>query len=520
MAGLVLSGFLGTGKSTVAPLVARTLGLPWVDTDAELAREAGAAVPDLWRTLGEGRFRELEGALLAKLLTDGVPRVLAVGGGAVTVRSTRHLALERSSLVTLTARPETILGRIPDLDGRPVLLAERPLARIEALLEQRSAAYAECHLAVPTDGLSPEEVAARVVRGVRRETLAVPLGERTYRVDFVHDAPEALEETLAALGPSTLVVVSDRNVRAARSAYLSRAVRGLGVPITDVTLEPGEAHKGVRALEGIWTAALAGGCDRRSVVLAFGGGVVGDLAGFAAATLLRGLRVVQAPTSLLAMVDASVGGKTGLDVPGGKNAVGAFHQPSAVVIDTAHLETLPAPEVACGLAEMAKIALALDAALWRDLGAGPSVDLRPLLRRAVALKARVVRDDERDAGGRLVLNLGHTLGHALEAAGGFATLRHGEAVALGLVLESTAAERLGVAPSGLAGEVRAKLAALGLPTEVSTAELRAAWPFVAADKKRAGLAIDLPLPSRIGECAVHRLPIDQLGKALGAFEPG
>src|SRR5581483_9972346 len=193
-----------------------------------------------------------------------------------------------------------------------------------------------------------------------------------------------------------------------------------------------------------------GGVDRDALVVAFGGGVVGDLAGFAAACLLRGVRFVQAPTTLLAMVDSSVGGKTGFDHPAGKNLIGAFHQPSAVVADLAHLRTLPARERTAGLAEVVKIAVATDGALLdrveRDaaaLGRGEAGALLPVVREAIAAKIRIVRDDEREAGARALLNLGHTVGHALEAHGGYAALLHGEAVALGLIAEMSAAAALG-----------------------------------------------------------------------------
>ena len=242
-------------------------------------------------------------------------------------------------------------------------------------------------------------------------------------------------------------------------------------------------------------------------MVGFGGGVVGDLAGFAASALLRGLRSVLAPTTLLSMVDASVGGKTGFDHPTGKNMLGAFHQPSGVVVDLAHLSTLPARERTAGLAEVVKIALGVDAplmdALEGDLAAiaaGDQGALAPIVRRAVEAKVRVVRDDEREAGMRAVLNLGHTVGHALEAHGRYRKYLHGEAVALGMLAELAAGVRFGWTPPVCSSNERGTpLEQLGLPTRLSRAEVAASLGFVGADKKRVSSRIRLPVVGVAGE---------------------
>jgi 3-dehydroquinate synthetase len=237
-------------------------------------------------------------------------------------------------------------------------------------------------------------------------------------------------------------------------------------------------------------------------VIAAGGGVVGDLAGFAAACLLRGVRFVQAPTTLLAMVDSSVGGKTGFDHPVGKNL-------------------MPARERAAGLAEVVKIALATDSDLFdrveRDaaaLAAGDPQALLPVVRAAIAAKIRVVRDDEREAGVRALLNLGHTVGHALEAHGGYSTLLHGEAVALGLVAEMRASSALGWTPPPLVERAGAVLAALGLPTRPEPRDLAAAWPYVAADKKRVRDSVRLPVVTTVGQAHVERVALETLRRAV------
>jgi 3-dehydroquinate synthase len=295
------------------------------------------------------------------------------------------------------------------------------------------------------------------------------------------------------------------------------------VPVTEVTLRPGEPHKTLASVTSIWDAALAQGIDRDAVVVGFGGGVVGDLAGFAASTLLRGVRVVQVPTTLLAMVDASLGGKTGFDHPSGKNLLGSFHQPTAVIVDLAHLSTLPRRELVAGFAEVAKIALACDEELWLELESkadalvsGPSADLAPIVSRAIQLKARIVADDELDSSARLVLNLGHTAGHALEAASGFTRYLHGEAVALGMLAELETCERLGRGGGELLPRVRSLLRRLHLPTEVPAADLARAWSHVTLDKKGSGGTLRLPVVHSVGVTVVEVVSRQALAQAVGA----
>ena len=525
MRTIVLSGFMATGKSTVGPLVAERLGVPFVDTDDLIAREAGKPIPVLWREEGEAAFRARESALVAKLLDDPEPRVIAFGGGTVTVRATRRLALDRALVVTLCATPETILARVKDVTSRPNLAALDPLERARELLEQRAEAYAECHLALATDGVDPDHLADNVLALAARDPLVVPLGARTYTIDVCNDEPTRLTDAIARCGPSSVLLVTDANVQRARGAVVEAALAPLALPGTRVTLSAGERHKTLSNVGVIWDAALGAGVDRDAlVVAAVGGGVVGDLAGVAASALLRGVRFVQVPTTLLAMVDASVGGKTGFDHPTGKNLIGAFHQPSAVVADLAHLRTLPARERVAGLAEVVKIALTCDAPLLsllerdaRALVEGDVAALLPVVRAAVAAKIRVVRDDERESGARALLNLGHTVGHALEAHGGFSRYLHGEAVALGTVAELAAAQALGLTPASIVERARALFVSLGLAVAVPRAELIASWPFVASDKKRVRGALRLPVVTAPGVAHVERITLPDLERALRAI---
>jgi shikimate kinase/3-dehydroquinate synthase len=443
----------------------------------------------------------------------------------VTVDRTRRLALDRAVVVTLTASPETIASRVGDARSRPNLaLGADPATRARELMTLRAPAYAECHMALATDAIEPETAADAVVALLSRDPLVVPLGSRSYAIDVCINEPTRLTDAIARCGPSSVVIVADSNVQRARGAAIEAALRPLAIRGTRVTLPPGEAHKTLATVGTIWDAALGAGVDREALVVAVGGGVVGDLAGFAAACLLRGVRVVQVPTTLLAMVDSSVGGKTGFDHATGKNLIGAFHQPSAVVADLAHLETLPPRERLAGLAEVVKIAIATDAllleALERDtvaLARGDVAALAPVVRAAIFAKIRVVRDDERESGPRALLNLGHTLGHALEAHGGYSRWLHGEAVSLGTVAEMKATAALGWTPAALVQRGTALLEALGLPTRVDPSELAAAWPFVASDKKKDRDALKLPIVTGAGEARVERVAFGALrAAALGA----
>jgi shikimate kinase/3-dehydroquinate synthase len=521
MKSVVLSGFMATGKTTVGELVAKELGLPFVDTDALIAAATGKTVGEVFASEGEAKFRDREVDLILPLLDDGVPRVLSFGGGAVTVPRIRYAALETATVVTLTAAPETISERVTSHGvARPALGARSQLDRVKAMLALRHDVYGECHGTIVTDGKTPEQIARAVVAIAAKDAIAVPLGDRSYAVELGNGTPLMLTAALAALEPSSIIVVSDENVIAARGAWLETALQGIAH--TRIVLTPGEENKTLDSVSKIWNESLAAGIDRNAVILAFGGGVVGDLAGFAASTLLRGVRCVQIATSLLAMVDTSVGGKTGFDHPVGKNLLGSFFQPSRVLLDLEHLVTLPDRHRAAGLAEVVKIALVHDApllSLLESRGAlialGDRTVLRDVVRAAVTAKMRVVREDEHETGVRALLNLGHTVGHALETHGHYKRWIHGEAIAIGTVLELAATERMGKTPPGTAEHAAALLTRFGLPTTATKSDLTAAWPYVMADKKRTKSAVKLPIVTGRGIAHVERIELDALKDALG-----
>jgi len=291
--------------------------------------------------------------------------------------------------------------------------------------------------------------------------------------------------------PSSLHVVSDRAVWKLHGRTLEETLSTPGLSISKTLLAPGESAKSIASLERIWRDAARHGVDRRGLFVAFGGGVVGDLTGFAAGTFLRGVAFVQVPTTLLAMVDASVGGKTGANLPEGKNLVGVFLQPRAVAMDLRFLATLSTRELRAGWAEVIKTAAIRDARLLERVASyGPRLDaldrssLADIVARAVAIKARVVEEDEREANLRMILNFGHTLGHGIEAAQGYGKLLHGEAVAIGMAFAARLGERLGVTPSGVARTLEEIIAGADLPTRVRSIDRRLLIKAMGRDKKR------------------------------------
>lgn len=504
MPSLFLSGFMGTGKSTLAPLVADRLGLSFVDVDRVLEARGGASPAELLRRDERG-FRALEEVVVRELAESREDKVVALGGGSVVSRSTRSLLLDRGVVVTLRASEKSIVGRTASrAHERPMLDGDLP-RRVHDLLRDRAAVYAECHGEVFTDDLDEDSAADAICAIFKDNPVVVPLGLRSYRVHVVHDRPHALTDAVARLGPSGVLAVTDSHVVRARGSSLERALDAIATPHRTCTLPPGEEHKRLATIDTIWEAAIAQGLDREGVLVAFGGGVVGDLTGFAASTLFRGVRAVQVPTTLLAMVDASVGGKTGFDLPAGKNLVGSFFQPSEVVVDLAHLSTLPARHRKAGLAEIVKIALLFDAGLVDELRersaelvSGPPEGLASVVRRAISLKAQVVARDETERGERALLNFGHTVGHALEAHGRYTKHLHGEAVAIGMVSELALAAKRGVCSADLVAFTRDLLERLGLPVEVPRAELAASSSYVEVDKKRRLGRLVLPVAEASG----------------------
>ncbi len=495
---LVFTGFMGAGKSTAAAEVARALGGEVLDTDRLLEARFGHPIAREFELHGEAAFRAHEQELVCELLAQAGPGiVIALGGGAVLSERVRA-ALAAHVTVLLEIDPGLAWERV----GGGA--AQRPLARdpeaFAALHAERRGLYEEL-----ADAILPAERPGVAVRALPALRVLAAAGEKTARLLWAAAAsgeypvligrgllegarhPEGWPLDLAASRP---FCVTDEAVG---SLYAER----LGALAASIAIPPGESHKTLATAERVWRELAAAGMTRADHLVALGGGVVGDLAGFCAATYQRGVPVVQVPTTLVAQVDSAYGGKTGVDLPEAKNYVGAYHQPAAVVVDPDTLGTLPAAELNAGWVEVLKTALIAGGELWERVAADEPVDERTILACA-RLKLAVVAEDERDGGRRQVLNLGHTVGHAIETATGYARYRHGEAVGLGLL----AALRLS-GREDLRAQVREMLLARRLPVTLQGAGLDAVVAAVAHDKKRlAGstpfVLLDAPGEIRVG----------------------
>ncbi len=478
---LVLVGFMGAGKTSSARALAAQLDCQPLDADHEIERRLGEPIESFFDREGEAAFRAREEEVVLELLARDDLRVLALGGGALASERVRD-ALRPHTVVHLEVDPDDAWRRASG-KGRPLA---RDASRFRELHEDRRALYDSV-----ADVVIPPGERGGAVRALPalRALADAPAGTRlVWASARSGDYPVFVGRGLIASGfayptGGRRFVVTDENV-----AGMHR-VAGDAV----AAIRAGEAAKNLASAEWVLRRMAVAGIGHDDLVVAAGGGVVGDLAGFCAATYQRGIRHVQVPTTLVAQVDSAFGGKTGVDLPEGKNYVGAFHQPSAVIVDPSALETLPAAELAAGYAEVVKTALIAGGRLWARVRAGADPDEAVILG-CLRTKLAVVAEDERDSGRRQVLNLGHTVGHAIEAATSYSRYRHGEAVGIGLL----AALRLS-GRDALLDEVTGLLGARGLPLKFEGPSAAEVAELVTRDKKRRGGRVPFVLVQAPGE---------------------
>lgn len=528
---IFLTGFSFTGKSTVGSLVAQELGWRHIDTDDAVQALAGKPIARIFDEDGEARFRELEARALAEAACQD--RVVVSTGGGVPLAEENRRALASGLVVCLAARPETILRRLraaSDADSeRPLLASPDPLARIVALQRERAPFYALADATVHTDVLMATEVAQAVVRAWRElapkleadpgrfvlpdpqafagAACVVRAASGSYPVFVGVGELDRLGERMRALDlHGRAFVISDETVSSLHGERALAALRGAGFDADAFALPAGEASKRLETVEDVYDWLVARRADRADAIVALGGGVVGDLAGFVAATFLRGMPLVQVPTSLLAMVDASIGGKVAVDHREGKNLIGAFYQPRLVVEDVGLLKTLPERFLREGFAEVIKHGLIRDPAMLDELErrAGELLRAEPevmadIVARNVRIKADVVSRDERDTGLRAILNYGHTVGHAIEAATGYTRVLHGEAIAVGMMAAAELGERVGLTPPHVRERQRALLEGFGLPLRLTGVNISAVMNAIALDKKVAAKRLRWVLLREVGE---------------------
>ena len=496
---IVLIGMMGSGKTSVGKRLAARLGLPPHAAAAEIEPAAGMTIPEIFARHGEPHFREGERKVMGRLLQFG-PQVLATGGGAFMNEATRAAIAERGVSVWLKAEFDVLMKRVRKRATRPLLQTPDPEGTLRGLIAQRYPVYEradvcvisqdgpheaaveetmraiEAYLAAPKRPLALPEASAAMNGSPAVEKVEVGLGDRAY--DILIGAGligRAGAEIAQRLPGAACAIVTDENLAGVHLAALEASLDAANIRHARIVLPPGEATKSFASFERVCDEVIAAKMERGDLIVALGGGVMGDLAGFVASAVRRGMRFVQIPTSLLSQVDSSVGGKTGINSRHGKNLVGAFHQPSLVLADTDALETLPQREFRAGYAEVAKYGLIDDHAFfewleanWRGVFAGGPERVRAIATSCRA-KAAVVARDEFETGDRALLNLGHTFGHALERLTHYdsARLVHGEGVAIGMALAFRFSVARGLCAGQEAERVAAHLAAVGLPTRMS-----------------------------------------------------
>ena len=441
MNNVVLVGFMGSGKSTVGRMLAERTNRSFVDLDDDIAADAGRSISEIFADEGEAGFRQREAHSLRRALNQR-DIIVAAGGGAPLPDENWRQMRDGNCVVSLMAEPAELARRLNGSSGRPLLQPDVPSA-IASLLPHRVDRYGAADLVIGTDGRKPVDVAhdieSRLPRGgVHRMAVEVP--GAAHEVTIGRRLPSLVAQTVKRLAPSQpVVIVSDWVIMRQYLRRLEDALKSLDITATPVSVPSGEPAKELEALAAIYVELAKIGVDRQGCLIALGGGTVGDVAGFAAATWMRGIRYMQLPTTLLAMVDSSIGGKTGINLPAGKNLVGAVRQPAAIFSDIEYLQSLPNEEYRAALAEIVKAGMIADRRFVEWLAANLAAILRrdndsvhEVIRWAIRIKAGVVARDPDETGERAILNYGHTVGHALERAAGYRKVRHGEAVAWGM----------------------------------------------------------------------------------------
>ena len=527
-----ITGFSGTGKTTTGHEVARLLGWKFVDTDDLIVASERMAIEDIFSRHGEEEFRRIERETL-ETVARSRHQVVSTGGGVIMDERNRAVMDCAGVVVLLEARPDTLVRRLrqqeadegDDLVARPMLDAADLVERIHSLKAQRQFNYTRAHWTVHTDFLSPTQAAEEVVRGFNMVNASLNMAESdSARMDdpdlaaevrtSAGDYPlwvgwqlidEVGERIRRIMDPGVAYIITDEGVyRQARRAQNSLEMSGIAAHL--FVMPSGEQSKTLATAQHIYTWLAGLKAERGHLVLAVGGGVVGDLAGFVAATYLRGLPFAQVPTSLLAMMDAAIGGKTAVDLPQGKNLVGAFYQPKFVLADVSVLQTLPDRELRSGWAEAIKhgLIMADDLLSTFESQTDEIQALEPeiatdVIRRSMAIKANVVSQDERETLGiRVLLNYGHTIGHGIEAATGYGQYLHGEAVSIGMMGAARIGNGMGLMSDAEVERQRSVLEAYGLPLSATGVAPGSVLEAMRSDKKVAGGAIRWVLLDGIG----------------------
>ena len=551
---IFLVGLMGSGKTTVGRLLAKKLGMRFVDSDQEIEARTGATVSWIFEIEGEDSFRRREVETIRDL-TGQSGIVLATGGGAVVHPENRKNLKARGTVIYLRATVHNILQRTMHDKSRPLLQTENRRQKIEELSRQREKFYSEVADIIidtgrPNVHAMVQTIMNQLANPDRRKTsfdkqkkrpmnrdnknnnmntpsnnahLKVDLGERSYPIEIGTGLLKDVKLLSRTIRGKRLAIITNDVVAPLYLDKLTASLKEAGKEVISIVLPDGEKEKNWESLMKIFDFLMQNKCDRKTTLVALGGGVIGDMTGYAAASFMRGVPFVQVPTTLLAEVDSSVGGKTGINHPLGKNMIGAFYQPEAVLADTSTLNTLPDKELAAGLAEVIKYGPIIDARFFdwierniEKLLKRDSVALAYAIKRSCEIKADIVRQDEREGGLRAILNFGHTFGHAIEAGLGYGKWLHGEAVGCGMVMAADLSSRMGLLDEASGNRITNLVKKAGLPTVAPDLGDDRWISLMEVDKKNVGGEIQFVLLKAMGKAFVTKVPENLLLETLKA----
>ncbi len=533
---IILIGMMGSGKSTVGRALAKQLNKVFVDSDVEIQQRTGVSIPHIFDVEGEDGFRQRESTEIGSIVNRNNV-VLATGGGAVLLAASRAFMMRNGIVVYLQANVNELWQRTRHDKNRPLLQTENPLAKLAELYEQRNQFYLDiADIVIQTGRQSVHSLMLQLVEQIecyrRKATerksmenkLTVELKERSYDIFIGTNLLSNIELLTAHIPKKRVAIVTNTTVAPLYLSPLVEKLTSAGIDSTCVILPDGESYKTSATLNLIFDKLLESRCERSTPLIALGGGVIGDMTGFAAATYLRGVPFIQIPTTLLSQVDSSVGGKTGINHPLGKNMIGAFYQPQVVLADINTLDTLPDKELSAGLAEVIKYGLIRDIEFleWLEINMDALVarDVQALqyaITRSCENKADVVGADEKESGERALLNLGHTFGHAIESGMGYGVWLHGEAVAAGTVMAADLSCRMGWISTEDLQRVRKIFIRANLPVVSPKLGNEKYLELMGMDKKVEGGKIRFILLKKLGHAVIEsEVPLTLLNETLEA----